>query len=157
MKTFLYLMLATCLCLAADQSSRADDNDQYHRDELERYQHAQNAIIAGTPVPLAPYAARQVVSGHYAAIAYSPRTGKCGYSTNCNSLNEARRRAFAECKESDARIVMWTRSGYCALAVGKNGLGASWASTRTKAMIDALSECEKCTTDCRIVTCVYSR
>jgi hypothetical protein len=144
MKAVRYVMLAVCLCLLADQIGRADD--RYDADEIVRYQDAMERVIAGT----------SIATDCFAAIAYSRSTGNWGYSYNYPTLDGARRRALAQCKGSDARVVIWAKNRYCALAVGKNGSGWATGVTAAQAGMKALAECGKQTTNCRILTCVYS-
>jgi hypothetical protein len=93
----------------------------------------------------------------YAAIAYSPATGKYGNSYNYTTLAEAQRRALSHCPAKDARVVVWSKNGYCALATGKDGLyGWGYGSTAKEAQTHAMAECKKRTTDCHILQTVYS-
>ena len=95
-------------------------------------------------------------TNYYAAIAYSPASGKFGSSYSYGSQASARRAALSVCQEPDARIVVWSRNCYCALAVGKDGYGAGFGSTAKQARADALSECAKQTTGGHVVKCVFS-
>ena len=74
----------------------------------------------------------------YAAIAYSPATGKYGYSWNCDTRGEAEQRALNACKADDARIVCWVNNGFCALALGDDksrwGVGWSWGDGASTAV-----------------------
>jgi hypothetical protein len=97
----------------------------------------------------------------YAAIAYSPSTGKYGYGYNCYSRARAEQVALAHCPESDAKIVGWVKFGWIALAVGDDkGYGCGWqygeGATNTDAKRRALDECAKHTTNGRIVLCICS-
>lgn len=63
----------------------------------------------------------------YAAVAYSPSTGKYGYGYNCGSRWAAERRALAECQAPDARVVGWVNAGWLVLAIGDdNSYGVAW-------------------------------
>ncbi|MCE9534661.1 MAG: DUF4189 domain-containing protein [Planctomycetes bacterium] len=84
----------------------------------------------------------------YAAVAYSPKTGKYGYAWNWRSRAQAERVALANCIEADAKVVGWVKAGWLVLAVSDDndyGVGYAFgqgASTRD-AKIDALNECAK--------------
>ena len=98
----------------------------------------------------------------YAAIAYSPATGKWGYGNNYGSRGAAERAALQNCPEPDARIVTWVHNGFCALALGDDrscwGIGYSWGNgaSNTAARNFALQDCRGRTTGAHIVLCVYS-
>jgi hypothetical protein len=98
----------------------------------------------------------------YAAIAYSPETGKWGYAYNCGSRGQAERMALSNCPQSDARIVCWVHNGFCALALGddKASWGTGWSygdgATNTAARNYAMTNCKARTTGARIVLCVCS-
>jgi hypothetical protein len=89
----------------------------------------------------------------YAAIAYSPSTGKWGTGQGYPWLNRARERALAECDADDARIIGWVENGFIALALGDDvgayGYGSSSNSATARAI--ALRECAKRTTGAHVV------
>lgn len=123
------------------------------------------ALACITFLGLAPRTSADVIdiSGNrYAAIAYSPETGKWGYAHNYGSRSSAERAALAKCKAPDARIVTWVLKGFCALAVGDDqscwGVGWSYGdgASNVDAKRRALAECNKRTTNARIVVCVCS-
>ena len=98
----------------------------------------------------------------YAAIAYSPATGKFAFSYNYGSRSSAEKAALKQLDKEDGKIVCWVNNGFCALAlgdeVGKYGMGYRWgdgASTRGAAE-RALAECSKRTTGARIVLLLSS-
>jgi serine/threonine-protein kinase len=81
----------------------------------------------------------------YAAIAYSPKTGKFGYAWNWGSRSQAESQALSECKADDAKVVGWVKGGWLALAVADDnayatgyeyGDGASSANACQKAIDD---------------------
>jgi Domain of unknown function (DUF4189) len=88
----------------------------------------------------------------FAAIAYSPSTGKYGYSYNYQSRSAAERVALEHLPQPDARIVCWVQAGFCALAKGDDksewGVGYSYGKgARTEdAREAAVEECGKRTT-----------
>jgi len=101
--------------------------------------------------------AREIVlrEGSCAAIAYAPSTDRYYYAYDYNSRAAAERAALNRAKESDARIVVWVRRGFCALAVGKDkqwGVGWSYGngSSNIKAINHALRECRERTSGGRI-------
>jgi hypothetical protein len=95
-------------------------------------------------------------SDYYSAIAYSPKTGKYGYSYSYSTLNGARRAALNNCREADAKIVVWSKNSYCALAVGKDGYGTGYGNSAAQARTEALRECAQHTTGEHVVKCVFS-
>jgi hypothetical protein len=114
---------------------------------------ALTVALVATPAPAAAASADR-----YAAIAFSNSTGAYGYSYNCSSRGEAELLALSYCNASDARIVVWVRNGYCALALG-NDVGAAgwaWASTASEARALALNEARKYTTGVYIAVTVFS-
>ena len=88
----------------------------------------------------------------FAAIAYSPSTGKYGYSYNYRSRSAAETAALGHLSQPDARIVCWVKAGFCALAKGDDNSewGAGWSygkGARTEdAKEAAVEDCEKKTT-----------
>jgi len=95
-------------------------------------------------------------SVYYAAIAYSPATQKYGYSFSYGTLAQARQQALRQCPEPDARIVVWAKNNYCALAIGKNGYGVGFGTTAEQARAKALQDCNQETTESRVVECIFS-
>ena len=81
----------------------------------------------------------------YAAVAYSPSTGKYGYAWNYGSRGAAERVALSKCTEKDAKIVGWVKGGWLVLAIGEDnayGMGYEYgdgASSRD-AKLTALKE-----------------
>ncbi|MBC8871217.1 MAG: DUF4189 domain-containing protein [Planctomycetes bacterium] len=94
----------------------------------------------------------------YAAIAYSPSTGKYGYSHGSSSRCSAERAALGHCPEKDVRILAWTRNAWCVLALGDSvgEYGWAWATDSQRAKSRAIEECRKRTTNCYIAVCVFS-
>ncbi len=79
----------------------------------------------------------------YAAIAYSPTTTKYGYSYNQPSRAAAENAARRFAKSPDARVVIWCKNAWCALARTNtgNGWGAAWGSSKATASNIALANC----------------
>src|SRR5205823_5288063 len=74
--------------------------------------------------------AAPAVWADHGAIAYSPETGKYGYSYNCGSRAQAERLALRNCPADDAAVKVWVKNGYAALAVNDDGdYGWGWSGT----------------------------
>lgn len=69
-----------------------------------------------------------ISSDSFAAIAYSPATGKYGYAYDRRSRAAAEDGAMRDCGADDARIACWINKGFCALALGneKSCWGVGW-------------------------------
>jgi hypothetical protein len=91
----------------------------------------------------------------YGAIAYSPTTGRWGYSYGYRYLSGAQGDALIRCGSTDARVVVWVQNGWAALAVGDNGAyGWGWStSSLAKAKARAL---QNAGANARIRCWVYS-
>ena len=118
------------------------------------------ALFAMSAV-LAVHSERASAGGYftkYAAIAYSPETGKYGYSNGWLSFTNAKRVALSHCKAKDAKIVTWVGNGWCALAIGDDraAYGFGYGETAQEAKTIALREAGKRTTNCRVAACVFS-
>lgn len=97
----------------------------------------------------------------YAAIAYSPKTGKYGYSQGCYSREIAEREARRHCPADDTQIVAWVCNGFCALAVGDDDTWGSGFSNDSRASNSsakdrALAECRKRGPKARVLICICS-
>jgi len=79
----------------------------------------------------------------YAAIAYSPSTTKYGYAYGKSSRAAAENTARAYARASDARVVIWCKNAWCALARSNRGnaWGAAWGSSKAAASNAALRNC----------------
>lgn len=88
----------------------------------------------------------------YAAIAYSPATGKYAYAYDCRSRAVAEKAALEKCGADDATIACWINHGFCALALGndKSCWGAGWeygnGANNQRAKEKALEDCRNRTT-----------
>jgi hypothetical protein len=86
----------------------------------------------------------------FAAIAYSPSTGKYGYAYDRSSRKSAEDGALKDCDAPDATIACWVNRGFCALGLGgdKSCYGAGWSygsgASTDPAGDQALAECKKC-------------
>ena len=92
----------------------------------------------------------------YAVIAYSPATGEYGYTSECSTFEEAEKVAVSRCKAPDARLGVWARNQWCALAIAEDKTpGYGFATTKAVAERNALSQCRQRTkTPCRIAVSV---
>lgn len=85
----------------------------------------------------------QQVIGAYGAIAYSPSTGKYGWSAKADDRWSAERTAVNCVGAPDASPVVWGRSCYLALAIADGGqYGQAWADSEAHAEDAALSACD---------------
>lgn len=90
----------------------------------------------------------------YAAIAFSPSSGRSGTSWNYGSQGEAETEAYYQCGVNDCNTVVWfTQCG--AIAVGDGyGYGTGYASSLDTATNTALQYCLNYTSNCE-VTAAY--
>src|SRR2546423_14752035 len=92
----------------------------------------------------------------YAAVAYSPKTGRWGYGCNYTTKAEAIARAKSECGAKDART-NWCKNAWIALAISddsKGGWGSAWGETREAAQAAARKECLARNPDARVIATV---
>jgi Domain of unknown function (DUF4189) len=92
----------------------------------------------------------------YAAIAYSPKTGKWGYGCNYATKAEAIARAKRECGSKDART-NWCKNAWISLALSDSspgGWGSAWGETREEAQSASRRECLARNPDARVVVTV---
>ncbi len=87
---------------------------------------------------------------YYGAISYSPSTGAYGYSYDYTSKRGAQRAARKQCGYRDCKKSLWFRNACGALAVGNNGYGTGWGSTKSRARRAALRSCRKYSRGCRV-------
>ncbi len=122
------------------------------------------AVIAFTCAPTPAQSAPNIIffrGDTYAAIAYSPKTGKYGYAYGQSTRDMAEGIAKRRCKAADAKVVTWVHNGWCALAIGENGTyGVGWSygngATNRDAKLNALDECQKRSKKARLLLCVCS-
>lgn len=97
----------------------------------------------------------------FAAIAYSPTTGKYAYVYDRRSQAAAEREALEKCGEG-AESACWVNKGFCALALGSDktcwGIGYSYGSgaSTDKAKSDALADCRTRTKGAHIAVVLSS-
>jgi Domain of unknown function (DUF4189) len=100
-------------------------------------------------------------SEFFAAIAYSPSTGKIGYTASrARTKEDAQARAVKNCGAPDARAFMWGNE-WVAIAISENRPGVAGfgpGATREVAERHALQQCKKLTHGgpCRIALAVHS-
>ncbi len=117
-------------------------------------------VLAGltflTAMP--PVQAQPPNTTYWAAFAYSPSTGKYGYTYGWLAQSNAKRAALKNCKAVDAKLIAVVGNYYLALAKGDDetvyGYGYSTDAADAKAI--ALRECRKRTSNCYIAFCVHS-
>ena len=83
------------------------------------------AFVIGLAPPL------QAAGDRYAAVAYSPKTGRWRYGVNYPTKSGAIAHARRECGRSDART-NWCKNAWIALAISDQspgGWGSSWGET----------------------------
>jgi hypothetical protein len=79
-------------------------------------------------------------ANRFAAIAYSPLTGRYGYATGAGCLADADVLALANCRAPDAQIWAWVENGWVALARSREGLFVTYGvSTRSLAEAEAIA------------------
>jgi hypothetical protein len=95
----------------------------------------------------------------YSAIAYSISTGRYGASVAKSSKSEAETEAIEKCKAGDAKAVVTAKNNSCALALGndKGVFGVGVDDDEKKARQKALADCEKKTSDCRVVIAISGK
>lgn len=95
----------------------------------------------------------------WAAIAYSPATGKFGASCNWTADINASRSARERCNASDARTVVMCNNGWCALALGEDRekWGVGWGEDRQTAEKFALQSARERTRNPKVVFSINAR
>ena len=89
----------------------------------------------------------EISHNSYAAIAYSPATGKYAYASDYGSRKAAEKAALEKCGADDATIACWINHGFCALALGsdKSCWGAGWeygnGANNLRAKEKAMKDC----------------
>jgi hypothetical protein len=100
-------------------------------------------------------------TGYFAAIAYSPSTGKIGSTAgDAKTIEAAKAIAVRRCKEPDAKAFMWGDQ-WIAVAVAEGAKGTAGfgpGATREEAEKAALEQCRKYAKGrpCRVALCLYS-
>ena len=103
-----------------------------------------------------------ISSDSFAAIAYSPATGKYGFVYDERSRSAAEKGAIEKCGAEDARIAAWVNRGFCALALGSDkscwGIGYSYGNgaSTDKAKNYALADCRERTSGAHIAVVLSS-
>ncbi len=99
----------------------------------------------------------------WAAIAFSPATGKYGVTCNLTSQDNAVRIARENCKATDARAVVLCGNGWCALALGDppteggQSWGVGWAANQEDAERYALEGARERMRSAKVVYSVFAR
>ena len=146
------LLLAGLAVLTQAPAAARGDGADWQDPDYQSWRHIQDQIIGGNHPGYGP-----AVTQLYAAVAYSPSTGRYGWAKGYATLQAARQGAVEACNEPDARPVIWAPDGrYFALAAGKDGAAGATATTAVRAKAIALQECSEHTTDCKILYCFYA-
>jgi hypothetical protein len=104
----------------------------------------------------------EISRSSYAAIAYSPATGKYAYACDYRSRSGAETAALKKCGADDAQIACWVNWGFCALALGndKSCWGVGWeyggGSNNRRADAKAIEDCKTRTTGVHTAVIVSS-
>ncbi len=108
--------------------------------------HSSGRRIADAQLRRVPAEQAKSVTGFFAALAFSPSTGKIGKSAGkAKTVDDAKRLALADCGEKDAKAFMWgDRWIAIAVAPDKPGVaGFGPGGTREEAEQAALAQCTK--------------
>lgn len=120
------------------------------------------AFVASLGVMAAVPSEAHAQNGYVAAIAYSQKTGKIGHTARQARTDEAAKSlALRACNEPDAKVWMWGRDQWVAIATADGLVGAAGfgrGRTAEEAQRKALAECAERShgADCRVELCVYS-
>jgi uncharacterized protein DUF4189 len=104
----------------------------------------------------------EISHNSYAAIAYSPGTGKYAYASDYRSQKAAEKAALEKCGADDATIACWVHHGFCALALGndKSCWGVGWeyggGADNQTAKRKAMEDCQNRTTGVYIAVMLSS-
>lgn len=99
----------------------------------------------------------------WAAIAFSPSTGKYGSTCEWTSQDNAVRVARESCNAKDARVVVLCCNGWCALALGQpaasgdQGWGVGWGPNQATAERFALESASQRVSGAKVVYSINSR
>lgn len=94
----------------------------------------------------------------YAAIAFSPSTGKYGTARGFSSKSEAIEEAQLRCGRRDA-IVRWCKNSWLVLARSEKtrtgyGYGFAWGRDARDARIEARDQCLEHNEEAEVVACI---
>jgi len=105
-----------------------------HRDRRDRHhdRHDRQAWVAPAPV---------IDPGTFGAIAYSPSTGKIGYSHGFGDAEAAESAAVSACGVGDCAWQVMEGNQYAVIATGTGGPGVAWNADYDTAQNDALAAC----------------
>jgi hypothetical protein len=104
----------------------------------------------------------QAQNGYFGSIAYSQSTGRVGYSARqARTRSAADALAIRMCASPDAKVFMWARDQWLAVAVVEGHVGTAGfgrGMSADEAQRNALAECEKRAhhNPYRVVLCVHS-
>ena len=92
------------------------------------------AIVVSAFVPTPAQSAPNIIffrGDTYAAIAYSPKTGKYGYAYGQSTRDIAEGVAKRRCKAADAKVVTWVHNGWVPWLLARMGPTASAGAMET--------------------------
>jgi hypothetical protein len=78
--------------------------------------------IAGVATLMLALAVPAFAAADWGAIAVNPRTGKVGVSYDYSTSHHAKKRALAQCHQTDCRVAVWVLNQYAALVLKRNGV-----------------------------------
>jgi hypothetical protein len=122
---------------------------------------ARTLLTVARDPSLPPLPPPQPKSGFFAAIAFSPSTGKIGYTAgHARTKEDAQARAVKNCGVPDAKTFMWGNE-WVAIAVSEDRRGVAGfgpGATREIAERTALEQCKKLTHGgpCKVAFAVHS-
>ena len=120
------------------------------------------AVVFAAIAPAQKNRTIEISGNSFAAIAYSPSTGKYACAYDRRSRKVAEKEAVEKCGAPDATVACWVNKGFCALALGKDkscwGVGWSYGggSGNDAAKDYALDDCKARTTGVYIALCLSS-
>jgi serine/threonine-protein kinase len=115
-------------------------------------------LLIAIALALAASPALEAAGDTYAAIAFSPKTGRWGYGNGYPTKADAIARARRECGKRDAKT-NWCKNSWIALAISnqsRGGWGSAWGETEADARRAALAECLARNPDAHVVISVPS-
>lgn len=110
-------------------------------------------VVPGAGIGVAEEHGASAAQEYYGAIAYSPLNRAHGWAYDYPSRLDAERRALAVCRRhaEDCTVPVWFRNACGALAVGADGYGSGWGSSRKSAEGQALQSCRRFSGGCAVI------
>jgi serine/threonine-protein kinase len=133
------LALALLVPTTAFAAGRRDRHDHHDRRDRQDY-------VAPAPV---------IDPGTFGAIAYSPSTGKIGWSYGFSDGEAAKAGAVSACGVGDCAWQVMEGNEYAVLATGSGGPAVAWNADYTTAQNDALAACSAKGDNCVVNAWVF--